>query len=58
MMRMVTMQNLVLLLLHLTVKKLKKNLSDTGVRLNNSAVLVNLKNKLSHLSANEVIDNA
>ena len=33
-------------------------LSDTGVRLNNSAVLVNLKNKLSHLSANEVIDNA
>ena len=29
-------------------------LSDTGVRLNNSAVLANLKNKLSHLSANEV----
>ena len=29
-------------------------LGDTGVRLNNSAVLANLKNKLGHLSANEV----
>ena len=29
-------------------------LSDSKVRLNNSAVLASLKNKLSHLSANEV----
>ena len=31
-------------------------LCDTGVRLNNSAVLANLKSKLGHLSANEATE--
>ena len=38
------------------VEKEKQNsecIDDTGVRLNNSAVLANLKSKLSHLPENE-----